>query len=236
MKSMKKSKMLLLCAVTALSALDADAQSYWRNTNPDPFGIHIGYLSKQWETDFGDHKYKENLWGEEDRRLHGLQIGLSWTPISQYGLGLYTGLFTELCFSSGESMGYDNFSEGSLYVPAHIAVNLPMGRESALMVHGGVGFNYAFAGEFFDDDYWYDDYGDRHYYEGERLHYGRDGWPRRFNTSLELGATLRIDRFVLNANYSWGMTDHRLYTDMPHHATHQNKISITAGWAFGGDW
>lgn len=233
---MKCMKIILLFVTTALSAVSADAQSYWRNVNPEPLGVHVGYMSKQWETDFGDHKYKENLWGKEDCRLHGLQIGFSYMPISQYRIGLYTGLFAELCFSSGESMGYDNFSEGSFYVPAHVAVSLPMGRDAAFTLHGGLGVSCAVAGEFYDDGCWYDEYGERHHYDGEFMHYGRNGWPRRFNTALELGGMLRINRFTVNAAYSWGLTDHNFYNEMPHHSTHQNKISVTLGWSFNNDW
>lgn len=223
---------------TLMSTTAASAQGIWRRTNDDVFGLHIGYVSKQWSTDFGSHKYHEDLFGEEDCRLHGLQIGITYMPVTQFHVGAYTGLFSELYFASGSSMGYDRFTEFSAYIPLHAAYSLPLSHEASITLHGGLGLNCALHGEFYDDDeFYYDRYGERYRYEGGHLslHYGHDGWPRRLNASLELAAQVRIKSVLINATYSWGLTDHNLYNDHPHPETTQNKIGISVGWSFNDE-
>ncbi len=82
--------------------------------------LSIGYVNKCWSTDFGDYTWRENFWGEEGKRLHGVQVGLTFQPCHPIGIGLHSGLFYEGYFSVSSAvkeMGWDNFTESSLYLP-----------------------------------------------------------------------------------------------------------------------
>lgn len=237
MKTIRLSQVTLAGILLLLSGIPATAQNYWKNLNPNPLELHVGYVAKQWVTDYGRYKVKENLWGDEGRHLKGLQLGLNYHPITRFGLGVYTGLSCEFYFSSGSAMGYEHFSEFSGYLPLHASYTIPVSHRSDITVHGGLGLNYAFHGGFYDDDdYYYDDYGDRRYYDDVSLRYGKDGWPDRFNAALELGAQVRIKSLTLDATYSWGQTSHRLYSDGPNLESKQNKLAISLGWVIDSGW
>lgn len=237
MKTNRKLYATLFSILMLILSMPATAQNYWKNYNPNPFGLHIGYASKQWVTDFGLYKVKENLWGKEGKHLKGMQFGMTYHPITRFGLGAYTGLSFEIYMSSGSTLGFDHFSEISGYLPIHASYTIPVGTRSDITVHGGLGLNYAFHGGFYDDDdYYYDEYGERRYYDDVSLRYGHDGWPERFNASLELGAQLRIKSLTLGATYSWGQTSHRLYSEGPHLESNQNKLAITLGWVIDSGW
>jgi len=61
---------------------------YTEEEEEENINFSFGYINKSWETDFGDYKYKENLWGEPDKRLHGIQFGFGYTPHTRFGLGI----------------------------------------------------------------------------------------------------------------------------------------------------
>lgn len=212
--------------------------------------LSIGYVNKYWSTDFGSYTWRENFWGEEGKRLHGVQIGLTVQPCLPMGLGIHSGLFYEGYFSVSnkvKEMGWDNFTESSLYLPLHAMYRIPFSYKSSLTVYGGLGFNWAIHGEYTDDDDYYDYLDDYYEYYHERPHltqeYGREGWPRRFNVSTELGATLRIQNVICSFTYSHGMTNHRFYSNHIYtedgHAkpfkTVQNKIGISVGILLNDD-
>ena len=237
---MRRFLLLALFACTALMASADDGDGI--EIEDDNVGFVFGYVSKQWTSDVNGKTIHENLWGEEGKRLHGIQFGVSYTPTLPMGLGIYTGLFAECYFSMSKAMGYDDFTEFSLYLPIHANFTLPLSDDVSLRAHGGLGLNYACHGGFTNDDAYYWDWvwdevwGDyRHekkHYELDHLRYGKDGWPRRFNAAVELNVGIKIKRFSLSGGYSWGLTDHRFYKDVPNCNTKQDKLSITAGFEF----
>lgn len=222
-----------------------------------PLGFSIGYVNKDWRTNFGSRVFHENFWGQEDKRLHGIQMGFAYQPCMKVGLGIHTGLFYELYISEASAvkdMNWDNFYEHNFYIPLHLMYRLPITQTIALHIYGGIGLNWAFHGEYRALDHietgystgWniFDThrYENRHYQYGRQV-YGQDGWPRRLNVQGEIGTALRFSQFQIQFMYSWGMTNHHFYDNFdPDHnkdeqafqpknySTYQNKLSISFGY------
>lgn len=101
-----------------------------REYDASPVGFSMGYVTKQWVTSGEGARLKEDVWGRENKRLHGLQVGLHFQPCFSWGLGLYSGLFYEYYMSWNEEMkeqGYmDHFQEHCLYMPIHAYYRLPL--------------------------------------------------------------------------------------------------------------
>ncbi|MBO4565498.1 MAG: hypothetical protein J5720_08690 [Bacteroidaceae bacterium] len=245
-----KKKLMLLALLCGLVSFPVWADDVEGDTDPEEeeaeekinVGFVLGYVNKQWTSNIRGGHYSENLWGEEGKRLHGIQLGMTYTPTLPMGLGVYTGLIAEIYFSSSKAMGYDEFTEFSLYVPIHANFKLPLSKDVSLRARGGLGLNIACHGGFTNHDayYWvweWDDfYGDYHrekkHYELDHLRYGKDGWPKRFNAALEFAVGIEIKNFVLSGGYSWGLTDHQFYKDVPGSSTHQDKLTISLGYEF----
>lgn len=211
--------------------------SAWKQINPKPFVFSVGYVSKQWATDTKEGTRRENLWGEKGKRLHGMQFGCSFQPNIKPNIGIYTGLYLEIYVSMSGAMGYDNFSEASLYLPLHAHYTLPLSKHVSLRAHAGVGVNWALHGGFTNDDAWYweyDEYGcaTKEYYELSHIRYGREGWPRRLNASAEGALSVAIDNVVVTATYSHGLTNHKMYQNLPLSDTRQNKLGLSVGYNF----
>lgn len=191
------------------------------------YGLVIGYVNKAWNTDFGSYKWKENIWGEEGKRLHGVQVGLQYTPCFKWGLGVHTGLFYEAYFSESHAVkeaGWDNFTENNIYIPAHLSYRVPFSRDCSLTIYGGIGFQWAISSEYSKYDYrWHE------IYDREYQRYG-DGWPKRVNWQGEIGANLRFKVFQIGCSYSRGLTDHQFY---PEAKTRQDKFAINIGIVAG---
>ena len=158
-------------------------------------GIEVGYVNKQYVTKFNNgYTLHEDLFGNEGKFLHGMQIGAYAQPMTSFGLGVKTGLYWEQYFASGRNMGYDNFSEGDIYIPLDAVLRIPMTDKVSLTLIGGISMNYIVYGELSDDhyDHYYDDRDDsfifnfieslsQSRYDSEYLKYGSNGWPGRFN-------------------------------------------------------
>ncbi|MCR5316521.1 MAG: hypothetical protein K6E52_11560 [Bacteroidaceae bacterium] len=235
--------MAILCSCVSFAAwadgIDGDTDE--ENEKSD-FSVVVGYVNKQWASDLKDHSIRENMWREEDKRLHGFQIGFSYTPTLPMGLGVYTGLFGEFYLSFSKAMGYDEFTEFSLYVPIHANFTLPLSRNVSLKAHGGFGLNYACHGGFTNRDAYYWDWvwdevlgyatRQKKSYELDHIRYGKNGWPKRFNAALELNVGVSFNNIIVSGGYSWGLTDHQLYKDVPGSSTRQDKLTISVGYEF----
>lgn len=223
-----------------------------------PLGFSLGYVNKDWRTNFGSRVFHENFWGQEDKRLHGIQLGFTFQPCLKMGLGIHTGLFYEIYLSNASAvkdMNWDSFQEHNFYIPLHLMYRLPITRTIALHIYGGIGLNWAFRGEYrvldgvtYGTDFGWNGlfsthrYENRHYQYGSQV-YGKDGWPRRLNLQGELGAALRFSQFQIQFMYSWGMTNHHFYDNFDpdkgkneegfnpkNYNTYQNKLSISFGY------
>lgn len=218
----------LWLSVLALLPSTANAQSYSASYNQD-YTFYIGYLNKDWVTEEGGKTYHENFWGEPDKRLHGMQIGVIYQPSLSFGLGLRTGLSMEFCSSSSDfvhEMGWDNYNEFSLYLPLQLAWRIPLGSSVSITPFCGLGFNWAAYGTFQERDYYYYSYDGTYYGPTEFQKFGNGEAPKRWNNQLEYGADLHIGAFSVSATWSRGLRDHELYKGFE---TFQNKFAINIG-------
>ena len=218
------------------------AQNLFNGGHSDaPYGFTIGYVSKDWRTDMDGRVVHENLWGEHDKRMHGMQMGFTYQPCLPIGAGIHTGLFYECYFSVSQSVrdaGYDDFTEHNLYLPIHLQWRLPITQQASISLFGGIGLNWAISGTYNERyrEYIYDGYnlwaaigfpvGGR-YVEGSRIgeykKYGQGDWPRRLNMQWEFGCHLRYKYFQLDFTYSIGDTNHEFYRG---YKTRQDKLAI----------
>ncbi|MCR5312606.1 MAG: hypothetical protein K6E54_02960 [Bacteroidaceae bacterium] len=212
-----------------------ESDYYYEKSTPakSNFVLSGGYVNKEWVTDFGNHTIHENFWGERNKRLHGMQLGFSYQPVWKMGIGLQTGVYYEAYISESDYVddrGYDDFVEHCFYIPVHAMFRVPLMDDNiSLAVFGGLGFNYAVTGVFYDNYDYYDDYYDEWHRDSytEYQEYGNDKWPRRFNLQAELGAKLRIKSVEMSFTYSRGLNNHNLYDG---HKTRQDKLAISVGW------
>ena len=242
-------KTILLFAISLFCASNAALQAPGF-MDDGKMSFELGYVNKQFVTDFGrDGVFHENLFGDEDKFLHGMQLGMFYHPTyktsEHLGIGLRTGLAYEQYFASGETMGYDRFLEGDIYIPINGCVVIPFLDDKAdISLHAGVNMNCIIYGELSSGDrlgkwgnivswltgdaYWA--YNNR-YYKAESLNYGEDGWPKRVNFAYEFGLTFRYDNFYLRGTYSRGLTNHNFYRgEHENYKTRERKLTITIGF------
>ena len=77
-------------------------------------GINAGWVAKEWVTSSGGRTLHEDLWGNRDKFLHGLQIGLSLQKSVYKGIGFRTGLSYEWYISTSKYIkerGFSRFNE-----------------------------------------------------------------------------------------------------------------------------
>lgn len=241
--SMKRFLSLLTLALAF--SISANAQTtYFNGGHQDaPLGFVLGYVNKYWSTDMNGSTIKENLWGQEDKRLHGFQMGVTYSPCLPFGLGIDTGLFFEAYISDSEVVheaGYDNFTESNLYIPIHGMYRIPFNRDCSLSLYGGIGMNIVLSGEYNIESYYtgYDWLGGRPYGYHETFPaayqaYDEGEWPKSFNLQWEFGAKFRIKNFMIGAGYAIGATNHKFYRKESGdgwYKTRQNKLNISVGY------
>lgn len=208
-----------------ISARNAFVWPWQREYDVSPVGLSVGYVTKQLVTTGEGEKYKENgIWADgQNKSLHGIQAGLHFQPCFSFGLGFYSGIFYEFYMSTNDNYDYNEFKEHCLYVPTHLYFRLPFAGKVALIVHGGLGFNYSVYGAFSDKDDMYEDYTD---------FYGEAGYPKRFNIAAEIATSLRLGPVQVNFQYSKGIIDHKSYIDLGDYRTIQNKMCVGISTAF----
>jgi hypothetical protein len=191
-----------------------------------PFGVSMGYVSKEWVSTGDGFKVGENVWGDVNKKLHGMQWGWLIEPSFSWGGGLHTGLFWEYYSSTNDEWGaqgyLDHFEEHCLYIPIQLSFRIPFSETVALFVHGGVGMDYGLIAEFSSTD--------TEDNSTSKDYYGEEMWPGRFNLSAEIGASFSFRAIQLNVQYSKGLTDHGFYSDQGDIKTHQNKFSISLAY------
>ncbi len=213
-----------------LSAKNDIVWPWQREYDIAPVGFSLAYVNKQLVTTGEGLKVKENgVWpiaDGKDKLLHGVQVGMHFQPCFKFGLGLYTGIYYEFYMSTNKDYEYDEFMEHNAYVPVHLYYRIPFGRKVALSAHGGLGFSYAFYGAYSSKDSDIEDYTD---------FYGEDGFPKKFNMGLEVGAGLRLGPIQLNFQYSKGLTDHEKYKNQGDYKTKQNKYTFGLSYMFSAE-
>lgn len=167
-------------------------------------GLSAGYVQKQWVYDYGEHTEKIDIFGE-DKFTNGIQCGLRIDPQLGYGFGIGTGLFYEYYFDKSENMQEDGMDyyfktkEHSLHLPIHLKYSLNFSKWFQLAFYGGVGLDYGLSGKIYV-------YQDGESYESFSM-YDDEFDMKRFNTSLEYGASLRINNVQFNYTISKGLID-----------------------------
>jgi len=167
-------------------------------------GLSAGYVQKQWVYDYGEHTEKIDIFGE-DKFTNGIQCGLRIDPQLGYGFGIGTGLFYEYYFDKSENMQEDGMDyyfrtkEHSLHLPIHLKYSLNFSKWFQLAFYGGVGLDYGLSGKIYV-------YQDGESYESFGM-YDDEFDMKRFNTSLEYGASLRINNVQFNYTISKGLID-----------------------------
>ena len=227
-----QSRLFKVVSIVILMAFSvgSQAQNLFTGGHNDAWvGVSLGYVNKYWQTSFGDRLVKENIWGEEGKRIHGVQAGVQLQPCLPIGFGLHSGLFYEYYYSVSQAVkdaGYDDFREHNLYLPLHAMYRLPLSRNTSLSFFGGLGFNWAMWGSYNNTEKVRDWdgslYSESHVMQWQ--HYGNGEWPRHLNAQWEIGCCARINMVQLRFTYSRGLTDHHLYEG---HKTLQNKIGIS---------
>jgi len=241
-----KKALLILLSTFCLSGINAQEFSEEGN-----FSVEVGYVNKQFVTNFGNgNVLHENLFGQEGKFLHGIQIGGFFHPTlklgGHFGIGCRTGLAYEQYFASGKPMGYNKFSEGDIYIPANATISFPFSDDEAeISIHAGVNMNCIIYGRLSNADwgtssvwsyiagrpYW--SYMSNRYERMEYLKYGEDGWPKRVNFAYEFGLSFRINSFYMRATYSRGITNHCFYwEDRQRFKTRERKLTVTFGASF----
>lgn len=197
------------------------------NKNPNESGVafSVGYVQKQWVYDVDGAKEKVDVFGE-DKYTNGIQAGFRIAPQFKYGFGLDLGLYYEYYFDKSEDMYDDGWEynlkseEHCLYLPIHLKYNLNFSKWFQLGVYGGIGLDYGLSGKIYarSDGETLDSFG--LYDDGLDM--------KRFNTSLEYGASLRINNFEINFSISNGLIN---MSDSEDYKVKQNKpLNISASW------
>lgn len=199
-------------------ASSIDISGPWENYEPKALGIDFGYVTKQYESRIDNKKYTENIWGEENKWIHGLRIGMHGQPCFWWGLGMYTGIFYEYYYSATKGSSGSEYEEHSFYIPLHICYNFPFAEDISLFLRVGVGMDIGCSAGFGE--------------QSSSFYNGADRHPRRINFAGEAAIDLRIKRIKISASYSRGLTDHAFYANMGDITTIQNKIAISLAFVF----
>lgn len=197
-----------------------------------PIGLELGYAQKQWVYKAEGEKLKTGFWGQGEKYLHGLQVGIRIEPHIGWWFYVHTGLYYEFYYSKSDeeySDGYGvfgKFMEHSLYVPAHIEFKMPVSDNFYFFLNGGIGFDcgLAAAADLYDVG------GDEPYYTEEDI-YGNSemGDLKRFNISGEFGGGFCVKRWKFGCTVSRGLLDMSLGEG---YKVQQNKLTAYFSYMF----
>lgn len=195
------------------------SKKFNENKNPSQGGISFGYVEKEWKYSYDDYSENVNVFGEPGS-TKGIQIGIRANPQFGYGFGLSTGLYYEYYFGksldtySVDDIDYRfHIKEHCLYFPFHFKYNMNFSSWFQLSFYGGIGLDLGLKGKISAKS------------GKETLSsfsmYDKDLDMKRFNTSLEYGASVRFKYFQFDLSVGKGlinMSGNKDYT------VKQNKI------------
>ena len=202
------------------------------------FNITGGWVAKEWRTTINGETRHEDFWGNPDKMLHGMQVGLSVSKGLFHGLGFRAGLYYEwyLHFFNSqmkEDYGFNRFSEHCLYIPLHAMIRMyPFSNKSICVTpFGGIGFNWAIVGKLKSGPMAVTDKYGRNTITGrqyplEIFDYNNHP-PHHWNVQAEAGLAIRIKRAEVAFTYSWGLNHHRLYDEA---FSRQNKLNVNLSY------
>ena len=195
-----------------------------------------GWVAKEWRTTINGRTVREDMWGNPNKMLHGLQLGFFLSKGLFHGFGFRTGLSYEWYLSFDKQikdMGFKRFSEHSLYVPVHAMIRMFPFRNRTISItpFGGVGVNWAMMGKLksgpmaITDKYGFNKVTGRQY-PLELFDYNNNT-PHHWNVQGEAGVAIRIKAAEISFTYSWGLNHHQLYENL---SSRQNKLAANISW------
>ena len=230
----KLSVAIIVAAFPSILAAQQSDGKYEIKGKDFQIDLTAGWVAKEWRTVKNGTTLREDMWGNPNKMLHGLQLGVSISKGLFYGLGFRSGLYYEWYLSFDKQikdMGFNRFSEHNLYIPIHAMYRFSLPKNIGIMPFGGVGFNWAMMGKLkngpmvITNKYGFNDITGRQY-PLELFDYNNHT-PHHWNVQAEVGIAVRIVKFDLSFTYSWGLNNHQLYDDVP---SHQNKLAVNLSY------
>lgn len=195
-----------------LSAKNDIVWPWKREYDQRPVGLSFGYVSKQIVSKNGNARYKfDPGYFRENKKLHGMQMGIHFQPTLSWGGGLYSGLFYELYMANCDDYGEEiqHFTEHALNIPVHLYYRLAFAKKFSLALHGGLGMDIGLYALYKQDRFGDTDSEDG--YETEYTdYYGKEnGGPNRFNLTWDVAGTINIKNMAITAFMSRGLIHHK---------------------------
>lgn len=181
--------------------------------NKREWGLTFGYINKQYifkvQPPKGEpgstHRYKYNNWLEEDKMMHGIQMGILYQPYFGSGQGLITGLYWQYFIGDVPSYAADDATdnEHNLMIPLLYQFRLPISEDFSIYACSGiemvVGLSHS-ASWGGDDD------SDVELGFGYNDDYGYD-FPARTQFYVPVGGGFQYKALQVEFKYSYGLTD-----------------------------
>lgn len=169
-----------------------------------PFGISIGYTSKQ-QTDGEDKVPWVYLGNNENKKSSAaLRVGLYWAPEFRYGLGIQTGLYYEMSYSKEDSEGIKiSWSEHNLSIPLRIQYRYEIISDLSVFIYTGPSFDISLANTMKASADGYS--------EKINVNVIEESGLNRFNMLWGVGAGVRWRGLQLMLGGDWGLT--KIYKD-----------------------
>jgi len=179
-------------------------------------GIYVGYVQRSlcYYTDNDAVDFVSVAWRELNKSTSGVRAGIHFQPCFSWGLGLYTGAFFEYYYSkaSDDSYGYTSYSEKAVTVPLHLYMRLPISRNAAFALHGGINAEYLWGATYKDSN---------NVYMTWTPSYGKDFMPKHFNCGYGVGVSFQVYSVMIEATWNYGITNNK------HIATDSEEYGIT---------
>lgn len=178
--------------------------------NKRSWGFSFGYVNKQYVYTIKNggvsDRFKYNNWLEEDKMMHGIQMGIVYQPYFGYGQGLITGLFWQYFIGTVPDYAADDSptdNEHNLMVPLLYQFRLPLAEDFSLYVCGGLemvlGLSHSASWSGDSDS-------DVQLGFGTNEDYGFL-FPKQFQLYAPVGGGLQFKALQLEFKYAWGLTD-----------------------------
>ncbi len=189
------------------------------------YGMSVSFIQKWYKVRYDGSSANLDYWFDE-HKMSGLRIGVPVQPLFGYGIGINTGLYCDMVFSSNdEQQGMEGedimLSDISLYMPVHLLYRLPLSETFSIFVNGGIGLDLGLVQTLSADGY--DDY---------ELKYGEDGMQNRFNVAGEFGGGIQFKALQISAGYSIGLTNNKHFVGEDGYKTTINKWDCTLSILF----
>lgn len=194
----------------------ANTRSHWNpfdlGYNKRQWGIDLGYVNKCYVFKMKDgnssSSMKINNWGQENKSMHGLEIGISWQPYFGYGQGFRTGVYYQLFIAQPDFIEGDPTElEHDIYIPAMYQFRLPLAADFSILGFGGfamqigVAHKLNFSGDESEENSFDIGFGHNEEYDLYQ--------PEACQFYIPVGGGIQFKTFQLEFTYSWGLNDNK---------------------------